>query len=183
MRTSRDRWMTNRYPLIEAGMSRSDCMDWWAARYDRPLERSTCVACPFQSRQRWVETKRRWPELFAEAVEIDAGLRDGLALDKTPYLHMLRLPLAEAVALDEVGLGDDGQRDGFGGTSARVTAECEVGVKTNDRGLGNPQLHALSPASSVDSRRRSWYVFFTTPISSAVGSRPSSGAVSVFVWE
>ena len=69
------------------------------------------------------------------------------------------------------------------GTSARVIAECEVGVKTNDRGLGNPQLHALSPASSVDSRRRSWYVFFTTPISSAVGSRPSSGAVSVFVWE
>ena len=118
VRTSRDRWMTNRYPLIEAGMSRSDCMDWWAARYDRPLERSACVACPFQSRQRWVETKRRWPELFAEAVEIDAGLRDGLALDKTPYLHMLRLPLAEAVALDEVGLGDDGQRDGFGN-------ECE----------------------------------------------------------
>ncbi len=118
MKTARDRWMTNRYPLIEAGMSRRDCYDWWAARYDRPLERSACVACPFQSRQRWVETKRRWPELFAEAVEIDSRLRDGLALDKTPYLHMLRRPLAEAVALDEVGLGDDRQRDGFGN-------ECE----------------------------------------------------------
>ena len=118
IKDSRNRWMTNRYPLIEAGMSRGDCADWWSARYDRPLERSACVACPFQSRQRWVETKRRWPELFAEAVEIDARLRDGLALDKTPYLHMLRMPLAEAVALDEVGLGDDGQRDGFGN-------ECE----------------------------------------------------------
>ena len=126
MKTSRDRWMTNRYPLIEAGMSRSDCMDWWAARYDRPLERSACVACPFQSRQRWVETKRRacprpdrgWPEMFAEAVEVDARLRGGLALDKTLYLHSMRRPLAEAVALDEVGLGDDGQRDGFGN-------ECE----------------------------------------------------------
>ena len=75
MKTSRDRWIANRYPLIEAGMSRRDCSDWWAARYDRPLERSACVACPFQSRQRWVETKRRWPELFAEAVEIDANLR------------------------------------------------------------------------------------------------------------
>ena len=40
------------------------------------------------------------------------------ALDKTPYLHSLRVPLAEAVALDEVGLRDDGQRDGFGN-------ECE----------------------------------------------------------
>ena len=61
---------------------------------------------------------RGWPELFAEAVEIDARLRDGLALDKTPYLHTMRMPLAEAVALDQVGLGADGQRDGFGN-------ECE----------------------------------------------------------
>ena len=118
MKTSRDRWITNRYPLIEAAMSRQDCIDWWAARYDRPLERSACVACPFQSRQRWVETKRRWPDLFAEAVQIDARMRSGLALRKTPYLHMLRMPLAEAVALDEEELGRDGQRDGFGN-------ECE----------------------------------------------------------
>ncbi len=118
MKDSRDRWMTNRYPLIEAGMSRRDCADWWAARYDRPLERSACAACPFQSRQRWVETKRRWPGLFAEAVEIDARLRGGLALDKTPYLHMLRMPLAEGVAFDEAELGAARQADGFGN-------ECE----------------------------------------------------------
>ena len=84
MKTSRDRWMTNRYPLIEAGMSRRDCLDWWEARYDRPVERSACVACPFQSRHRWVETKRRWPELFAEAAEIDARLRDGLGPGQDP---------------------------------------------------------------------------------------------------
>ena len=46
MKDSRDRWMTNRYPLIEAGMSRSDCADWWKERYDRPLERSACVRLP-----------------------------------------------------------------------------------------------------------------------------------------
>ena len=118
IKNSRDRWMTNRYPLIEAGMSRRDCIDWWAARYDRPLERSACVACPFQSRHRWVETKRRWPELFAEAAEIDSRLRDGLAFAKEPYLHSLRLPLAQAVALDEAELGAVGQGDGFGN-------ECE----------------------------------------------------------
>ena len=118
IKPSRDRWIRNRYPLIEVGMSRRDCMDWWKTRYDRPLERSACVACPFQSRQRWVETKRRWPELFAEAVDIDARMRDGLALVKTPYLHMMRMPLAEAVALDEVQLGAEWQADGFGN-------ECE----------------------------------------------------------
>ena len=61
--------------------------------------------------------------------------------------------------------------------------ECEVGVKANDVGLGNPRLHGLSPASSVDSRPRSCYVLNTTPIDSTVGSRPPETAVSVFVWE
>ena len=118
MKPSRDRWITNRYPLIEAGMSRRDCMDWWKERYDRPLERSACVACPFQSRSRWVETKGRWPELFAEAVEIDSNMRGGLAFAKEPYLHPLRIPLAQAVGQDEAELGADGQSDGFGN-------ECE----------------------------------------------------------
>ena len=45
-------------------------------------------------------------------------MREGLALDKTPYLHSLRMPLAQAVALDEAALGDNGQADGFGN-------ECE----------------------------------------------------------
>ena len=65
-----------------------------------------------------METRRRWPELFDEAVEIDARLRDALALQKTPYLHMLRMPLAEAVAHDEAALEAAGQADGFGN-------ECE----------------------------------------------------------
>ena len=107
------RWITNRYPLIEAGMSRRDCADWWAARYDRPLERSACVACPFQSRQRWLETKRRWPKLFAEAVQIDAKLREGLALDKDPV---------PAFAANAPGPGGRPRRggDGHGRTERRV---------------------------------------------------------------
>ena len=118
MKTSRDRWIVNRYPLIEAGMSRRDCMGWWEVRFDKPLERSACVGCPFQSRRRWVETRRRWPGLFAEAVEIDDKLRGGLAYVKEPYLHPMRIPLARAVALDERNLGSGGSNDGFGN-------ECE----------------------------------------------------------
>lgn len=118
MKTPRDRWIVHRYPLIEIGMSRRDCMNWWADRYDRPLERSACVGCPFQSRRRWVETKCRWPRLFAEAVEIDVSLRRGLAYRKEPYLHPHRVPLARAVALDEANLASIGSQDGFGN-------ECE----------------------------------------------------------
>ena len=118
MKTSRDRWIENRYPLIEAGMSRSYCLDWWEARYERPLERSACIGCPYQSRRRWVETKRRWPELFDEAVEIDANMRGKLAFAKEPYLHPRRIPLAQAVRLDGAELGADRHPDGFGN-------ECE----------------------------------------------------------
>ena len=118
MRTSRDRWIRNRYPLIESGMSRQDCLDWWAARYDRPLERSACVGCPYQSRQRWVETKQRWPELFDEAVEIDSNMRGNLSFVKEPYLHPRRIPLAEAVGLDEEQVATGQHGEGFGN-------ECE----------------------------------------------------------
>ena len=92
MRPSRDGWIRNRYPLIEAGMSRMDCMEWWKARYNRPLERSACIGCPYQSRQRWVETKGRWPELFAEAVEIDSNMRGRAGL------HQRTLPASSTGA-------------------------------------------------------------------------------------
>ena len=107
MKPSRDRWIQNRYPLIEAGMSRKQCIAWWQARYDRPLERSACIGCPYQSRQRWVETKRRWLELFAEAVGIDAKLRGRLAFAKEPYLHPRRVPLALVAEPVRVPVGSD----------------------------------------------------------------------------
>ncbi len=114
VRTSRDRWIRNRYPLIEARMSRQDCLEWWEGRYDRPLERSSCIGCPYQSRQRWAETKRQWPKPFAEVVDIDSNLRGKLAFAKEAYLHPRRVPLAQAVNLDEAGLRAARDPDGFG---------------------------------------------------------------------
>ena len=114
-------------------------------------------------------------------LEIHANMRHQVP-QKTTYLHMLGMPLAEAVALDVAVLGAGGQADGFG-NECEDTVGFEVDMRKNARGPGSRQMHALSPASSVDSRSRSWYVFATTPISSAVGSRPSFRAVSVFVWE
>ena len=73
-----------------------------------------------------METKLRWADLAAEAFEIDANLRRGLSLDKTPYLHMWRMPLLEAVAYDEGWL--EAERDRLTGSarSARDTVGCET---------------------------------------------------------
>ena len=60
---------------------------------------------------------RPWP--------IDTRLRDGLAFAKEPYLHSLRMPLAEAVALDEAQLVAGGQAGTGSETNAKGTAESE----------------------------------------------------------
>ena len=104
VRDSDVQWIINRYPLIEAGMSRSDCLDWWSERYpDRPLVKSSCMGCPYQSSRRWVDTKRQYPDHFAELVAIDANLREpGWRKDYGQvYLHASRIPLDEAVAATE----------------------------------------------------------------------------------
>ncbi len=92
MKPSRDRWIRNRCPLIGARLFKRDCLDWWAARYDRPLERSARVACTFQSRHNWVETMRRGPGPSSGALEIDSHLQGGLALDKPPTRVLQRCP-------------------------------------------------------------------------------------------
>ena len=117
MRDSDVQWVRNRYPLIEAGMSRSDCMSWWQARYpEKRLEKSACMGCPYQTVSRWVETKRRYPADFEELVRIDHALRaEGWRKDYGEvYLHPSRRPLAQAVAASEL----QGESDGFGN-------ECE----------------------------------------------------------
>ena len=134
IKDSRDRWMTNRYPAhrggdVPRGLRRLVVGPLRQAPGTVGLRRLPLPVPPAlggDQAQSLPPTKRRacprpdrgWPELFAEAVEINARLRDGLALDKTPYLHSLRMPLAQAVALDEAEMSAGGHADGFGN-------ECE----------------------------------------------------------
>ena len=52
MKTSRDRWIANRYPLIEAAMSRRDCADWWAAVTMLPPESISQLGLPSVGQRR-----------------------------------------------------------------------------------------------------------------------------------
>ena len=106
VKPSRNWWIKHRYPLIDdVPMTREKCQEWFAERYpERNLTRSACIGCPFRSSSSWIEIKSSEPELFAEAVEIDAMLRSsehnaGRMFRKRAYLHHRRIPLAEAVEL------------------------------------------------------------------------------------
>ena len=101
---SRHRWITNRYPLIEAGMTRSDCERYFKRRFpDRELRKSSCIGCPYRSRAQWLEVADHDPTGLADAIKVDERMRspEFLATRKDPavrlYLHSDGVPLADAI--------------------------------------------------------------------------------------
>ena len=107
VKPSRNWWITHRYPLVDdIPMTREQCQEWFFENYpDRNLTRSACVGCPFRSSSSWLDVKSSEPELFNEAVKIDAMLRSNghnaaRMFRKQAYLHHRRIPLGEALALD-----------------------------------------------------------------------------------
>ena len=107
IRDSHVGWNVNRYPLVERGMTRVDCREWFAERHpDRTLARSACAGCPFRSDEEWMALKTTDPDLYADAVELDRRLRDPEAsaaptLLNEAFLHSSRRPLDEAVGRAE----------------------------------------------------------------------------------
>ena len=72
-------WIVNRFPLLEARMSRGDCEEW-LRRHDYPVPpKSACVFCPYRTDGEWRRLRERDPEAFQAAVEIDALIRGGIS--------------------------------------------------------------------------------------------------------
>ena len=126
MRASPDSWIVNRYPLVDAGMTRADCVGWFAERYpDGRLPRSACAGCPYRSPQAWLELRDTEPETFADAVRIDRLLRTpqhqaSRMFRHRVFLHARRVPLDEAVRADATATGE--QPDGGWETNALAYA-------------------------------------------------------------
>lgn len=107
MRESREPWIVNRYPLIDLGMTRADCLRWMADHgYPRP-PKSSCVFCPYHGTEQWRLTKAD-PEAWAAAVAMDEKIRD-LWAGRVPgklFLHYSRKPLTEAVLDKDTAQGE-----------------------------------------------------------------------------
>lgn len=99
MKVSREPRIHNRYPLIELGMSRQDCLAWMEERgYPKP-PRSACVFCPYHSDSEWIRLRDEEPEAFAQAVEYERGLQETISRIPTfrgkVFLHRSLIPLTE----------------------------------------------------------------------------------------
>lgn len=97
---------TPAYPLLELGLSRLDCQRIITAAGLPLPPKSSCYFCPFKTVGTWAVMARDEPELFAQAVEVEAQVnrvRDRLGKDHL-YLSSRGRPLLEAVdvAQDEL---------------------------------------------------------------------------------
>jgi len=98
MKESRDKKITHRWPLVDAGMNRHDCLRWMAARNFPSPPRSACVYCPYHSDHEWRRLRTEHPDEFQKAVEFESRLqavkRETDNMKGIPFLHASLRPLA-----------------------------------------------------------------------------------------
>lgn len=102
-------WTYKTYPLLDLGISRPECLRIVAdAGLPKP-PKSSCWFCPFQSVEQWRQRRRNNPDLWEQAVELDAEMRErhvNLRGDVAGLAHAT-LTIDEAVD-DQLALfGDD----------------------------------------------------------------------------
>ena len=107
------KYVQNRYPLIEMGMTRGDCLEWMEKKgYPKP-PRSSCIFCPYRSDKEWVHLRDNLPNDWDKAVQFDQQIRNGYeGMEGEAFVHTSRVPL------DKVNFRHDGQLTMFGN-------ECE----------------------------------------------------------
>lgn len=98
MRTSRVRYATNHYPLVDLRMKRISCLLWMEKHGYPAPPRSACVFCPYHSNAEWRRLKNEEPDSFAAAVQFERDYQKAKAitvLNKMfkPFLHAQRVPL------------------------------------------------------------------------------------------
>lgn len=108
LKDSRVRFIRNRWPLIEARMSRGDCLEWFGRHYPgRKLVKSACWFCPFKKNDEWRRTRDEQPEEWEKAVVFDKAIRKGSVSSRGEwFLHRDLKPLDE---VDLSSAADRGQ--------------------------------------------------------------------------
>ena len=120
VKSSNEKWIVNRYPLIEKIMNRLDCMNWLSRNGYPVPPKSSCIGCPFHSDETWLDMKRNDPRSWEDAVEADKQIRSMPRLKGKVFLHRSCKPL------DEVNLNEDQMEFTFDGFANECTGHCGV---------------------------------------------------------
>jgi hypothetical protein len=100
---------TSAYPLIELGVSRSDCLRIVREAGLPQPPKSSCWFCPYKTTDQWITMRREKPELFAATAELERMLNRKRAEIGKDAVYVSgvgarkALPITEAIP-DQLGL-------------------------------------------------------------------------------
>ncbi|MFA5401625.1 MAG: hypothetical protein WC359_14340 [Dehalococcoidia bacterium] len=82
-------WVQKIYPLVDLGITRNDCAMAALEMFGELPPRSRCWMCPGQQLDEWQEVAERWPDLYAQALQIDRNeaRRANITLFGKDYEH------------------------------------------------------------------------------------------------
>lgn len=110
---SRVAWIEHRWPLLELGLSRQDCLSWFKQRNAPEPPKSSCLGCPFHSDAEWLLIKNGNQQEWEHTVMMDRHIRtSNKKMQHEQYMHRSLKPL------DEIVFKNENQLDMFGN-------ECE----------------------------------------------------------
>jgi hypothetical protein len=101
MKESRVKYIQHRYPLVDARLTRKDCILWLERNGYPTPPKSACIACPFHSNSAWREMKLTDPGSWSQAIAFDEATRVLPRTTGNTFLHSSLKPLSE------VELGED----------------------------------------------------------------------------
>ena len=104
-RIPQEKFQTNHYPLVEAGWTRQDCLDFCKEIGVTP-PRSACIMCPYRSKKEWREMKESAPKEFEAACAYDESLRkEAERMGTSTGTKLPQYVSPELIPLREVDLG------------------------------------------------------------------------------
>lgn len=103
-RLASDKGMENRYPLIERGITRADCVEIIKAHGLPIPQKSGCFICPFQRVAQVKEMRRKHPDMFCRLVALEE--RNNTRLRKGNYYSMGK-PIQQIINEPDAYLFDD----------------------------------------------------------------------------
>lgn len=92
MADAHDKWIKNRWPLLEKGITRRDCKEW-TRRHNYPAApRSACLNCPFKTNEEWRHTRDNCPDEWEQACADDLIIRNSGTTGEQ-FSHFDKVPL------------------------------------------------------------------------------------------
>lgn len=102
-RGKNEKWEIRQYPLLDLGLSRTDCVQIIKNAGLPVPPKSSCFYCPFHTLQTWAELRRDNPELFDKAQQLEDKLNERRAKREKPPVYLTRKNNRLSLVVTEAG--------------------------------------------------------------------------------